>query len=177
MLVLCLSVLLMTVLEYTSGSGYFEIQITAIQNPRGEVLNGTCCDGLRNLNGSCSDECDTFFRVCLKEYQSRVTFDGSCTFGNKTSPILGGNTFTYPSDYNRTRLKLPFDFAWTVRFNKFILPLIFSNFLTLIVILYTFLSSFMLLDKTRRTSLLCMYCYYYIYVNALSKVLAGFKQA
>lgn len=113
MLVLCLSVLLMTVLEYTSGSGYFEIQITAIQNPRGEVLNGTCCDGLRNLNGSCSDECDTFFRVCLKEYQNRVTFGGSCTFGNKTSPILGGNTFTYPPDYNRTRLKLPFDFAWT----------------------------------------------------------------
>jgi hypothetical protein len=27
---------------------------------------------------------------------------------------LGGNTFTYPQDYNRTRLKLPFEFAWTV---------------------------------------------------------------
>lgn len=115
MFVFCLSVLLVTVIEFCVGSGYFEIQITTIQNPRGEVLNGTCCDGLRNVNGSCTDECDTFFRVCLKEYQSRVTFAGSCTFGNKTSAILGGNTFTYPQDYNRTRLKLPFEFAWTVR--------------------------------------------------------------
>jgi len=98
----------------SSGSGYFEIQITQIRNDRGEALDGQCCDGERDSDNTCTEECDTFFRVCLKEYQSRVTIGGFCTFGNVTSPVYGGNSFSKPLDSTSTRLKLPFEFAWTV---------------------------------------------------------------
>ncbi|XP_069118593.1 protein jagged-1b-like isoform X2 [Argopecten irradians] len=103
----------LAILGVSTGSGYFEIQITTIRNPRGEILDGDCCDGERDAQNKCVEECDTFFRVCLKEYQSRVTIDGHCTFGNVTSQVFGGNTFTYPMDSSRTRLKLPFEFSWT----------------------------------------------------------------
>ena len=113
MFLLCIYVFMLFV-KISKSSGYFEIQIRAIQNPRGEVTTGECCDGVRDSSGVCTEECDTFFRVCLKEYQNQVTFDGKCTFGNVTSTVLGGNSFTYPVENSRTRLKLPFDFAWTV---------------------------------------------------------------
>lgn len=113
MFFLCFYVFL-AILKLSESSGYFELQITTIQNPRGEVLDGGCCDGNRDEEGMCIEECDTFFRVCLKEYQSRITPDGECTFGNVTSKVLGGNSFTYPLESSNTRLKLPFDFAWTV---------------------------------------------------------------
>ncbi|KAG7247011.1 hypothetical protein CRUP_024478 [Coryphaenoides rupestris] len=43
------------------------------------------------------DECATFFKVCLKEYQSRVTSGGPCSYGTGSTPVLGGNTFTFKS--------------------------------------------------------------------------------
>ncbi|KAK3092241.1 hypothetical protein FSP39_000187 [Pinctada imbricata] len=112
MFFLCICAFL-SLINFSVSSGYFEIQITAIQNPRGEISTGECCDGLRDSSGNCTEPCETFFRVCLKEYQNFVSFEGTCTFGNVTTPVLGGNTFSYPLENTRTRLKLPFDFAWT----------------------------------------------------------------
>ncbi|XP_076100545.1 protein jagged-2-like [Mytilus galloprovincialis] len=109
--------ILLVILEFVQGSGYFEIQIITIHNPRGEVMEGECCDGVRDGNNRCVKECNTMFRVCLKEYQSVITFDGKCTFGNITSSVFGGNSFTYPIGSNNSRLKLHFEFAWTLTYS------------------------------------------------------------
>lgn len=89
-----------------------------MHNVNGELLNGVCCDGTRNTaDRKCTrDECDTFFKVCLKEYQSRVSAAGPCSFGMGSTPVLGGNTFSFKSSVrnDKSRIALPFSFAWPV---------------------------------------------------------------
>lgn len=89
-----------------------------MHNVNGELLNGVCCDGARNTaDRKCTrDECDTFFKVCLKEYQSRVSAAGPCSFGMGSTPVLGGNTFSFKSSVrnDKSRIILPFSFAWPV---------------------------------------------------------------
>ena len=102
----------------SEGSGQFELQMLSMHNQNGELLNGQCCDGSRSAAGQkCSPEqCDTFFKVCLKEYQSRVFPGGPCSFGAGSTPVLGRNTFTFKSSgrNERSRIVLPFRFAWPV---------------------------------------------------------------
>lgn len=102
----------------SEGSGQFELQILSMHNVNGELLNGMCCDGARNtVDRKCTrDECDTFFKVCLKEYQSRVSAAGPCSFGMGSTPVLGGNTFSLKSSVrnDKSRITLPFSFAWPV---------------------------------------------------------------
>ncbi|GAB6021104.1 Jag1p [Chamberlinius hualienensis] len=113
------------------ASGYFELQVLGIQNNRGELSNGKCCgsggeprpfngggvDSDTRTNMRCPNQCSTFFRVCLKEYQSHVTASGSCSFGNTSSAVLGGNSFTFSDpDKANARLVLPFTFRWTRSF-------------------------------------------------------------
>lgn len=170
--------------------GFFELQILEIENYRGQLATGECCGGgvssskvsssgtttkLNSPSLQCvgAPQCNTLFKVCLREYQSRqqqqqqqqqpaVVFGtaaaisggrvgasddetmamGSnhhqsnshlhhCSFGNVTSPVLGGNSFTLGGDalviatdssssdnINRGAsggyLALPFSFSWTV---------------------------------------------------------------
>uniref|UniRef100_A0A8C3AJK7 Delta-like protein n=1 Tax=Cyclopterus lumpus TaxID=8103 RepID=A0A8C3AJK7_CYCLU len=98
------------------GSGQFELQIVSMHNVNGELLNGLCCDGARSAaDRKCTrDECDTFFKVCLKEYQSRVSAAGPCSFGMGSTPVLGGNTFSFKSSVrnDKSRIVLAFSFAW-----------------------------------------------------------------
>ncbi|XP_060555347.1 protein jagged-1b-like [Ruditapes philippinarum] len=107
--------LLSVFINSCTGSGYFEIQIISIENIRGELSNGTCCgeriDTYRN--STCSGVCNTYLQVCLKQYQTQVTIDGKCTFGNKTTPVLGGNSFRYAAGTPAASIKLPFQFSWT----------------------------------------------------------------
>uniref|UniRef100_A0A8C3AIP3 Delta-like protein n=1 Tax=Cyclopterus lumpus TaxID=8103 RepID=A0A8C3AIP3_CYCLU len=87
-----------------------------MHNVNGELLNGLCCDGARSAaDRKCTrDECDTFFKVCLKEYQSRVSAAGPCSFGMGSTPVLGGNTFSFKSSVrnDKSRIVLAFSFAW-----------------------------------------------------------------
>lgn len=157
--------------------GFFELQILEIENYRGQLATGECCGGggipfAHQLPGSppsslqCTGapQCNTLFRVCLREYQSRQPTSATamatggrmddeptaaaasnhhhhhhqttvsnlhhCSFGNVTSPVLGGNSFTLgndaaaaaepssPDSGNRGaaagNLALPFSFSWTV---------------------------------------------------------------
>ncbi|KAK7481178.1 hypothetical protein BaRGS_00027611, partial [Batillaria attramentaria] len=80
---------LMQFLVGCAASGYFELQLQSLRNIRGELADGRCCDGNRTSNGICTDQCETFFRVCLKEYQAVVSMEGPCTFGNISSAVLG----------------------------------------------------------------------------------------
>lgn len=114
--------------------GYFELRLSALRNVNGELLNGACCDGdgrTTRAGGCGHDECDTYVRVCLKEYQAKVTPTGPCSYGHGATPVLGGNSFYLPpagaaGDRARARARaggdqdpglvvIPFQFAWPVR--------------------------------------------------------------
>lgn len=114
--------------------GYFELQLSALRNVNGELLSGACCDGdgrTTRAGGCGHDECDTYVRVCLKEYQAKVTPTGPCNYGHGATPVLGGNSFYLPpagaaGDRARARARaggdhdpglvvIPFQFAWPVR--------------------------------------------------------------
>jgi len=89
----------------------------------GELANGNCCDGARSArDGLCDlDECDTYLKVCLKEYQVEVTTSGLCTYGTGRSSVVGGNTFQskgFNGNPNKANdlgtVIIPFQFAWPV---------------------------------------------------------------
>ncbi|XP_045415269.1 protein jagged-2 isoform X2 [Lemur catta] len=111
--------------------GYFELQLSALRNANGELLSGACCDGdgqTTRAGGCGHDECDTYVRVCLKEYQAKVTPTGPCSYGHGATPVLGGNSFYLPpagaagdrarararagGDQNPGLVVIPFQFAW-----------------------------------------------------------------
>uniref|UniRef100_G3NKR8 Delta-like protein n=1 Tax=Gasterosteus aculeatus aculeatus TaxID=481459 RepID=G3NKR8_GASAC len=103
--------------QVSEGSGQFELQVLSMHNANGELLSGACCDGPRDAaERKCTrdSKCDTFFKVCLKEYQSRVSAAGPCSFGMGSTPALGGNTFSFKSPVrnDRSRIVLAFSFAW-----------------------------------------------------------------
>ena len=104
------------------GSGSFEIHLVSLQNIEGENLNGGCCDGSRTIyrgQSVCLDECDTFFRVCLKQYTQYVSSSGPCTFGEYTTAVLGGSSITFrntssSSNGFRNPISIRFTFSWLV---------------------------------------------------------------
>ncbi|XP_055719305.1 protein jagged-2-like isoform X2 [Salvelinus fontinalis] len=124
----CLSIVcvLLTVwTEVSQSSGYFELQLISVQNANGELSDGDCCDGERNTQDlRCnSDECDTYFRVCLKEYQTDVTTSGLCIYGTGSTNVIGGNSFQFKSAKNNQnrnndggKIVIPFQFAWPVSY-------------------------------------------------------------
>uniref|UniRef100_A0AAQ5WXD6 Delta-like protein n=1 Tax=Amphiprion ocellaris TaxID=80972 RepID=A0AAQ5WXD6_AMPOC len=108
--------------EVSQATGYFELQLISVENPNGQLLNGDCCDAEKSAaEGHCgADECDTYFRVCLKEYQTEVTTNGPCTYGSETTKVIGGNTFQFKggqkTGQNRNndagKITIPFQFSW-----------------------------------------------------------------
>uniref|UniRef100_A0A1A8HC73 Delta-like protein n=1 Tax=Nothobranchius korthausae TaxID=1143690 RepID=A0A1A8HC73_9TELE len=103
--------------EVSRSTGYFELQLISVENPNGELADGECCDGARSSQDlRCSrDECDTYFRVCLKEYQIEVNTGGTCTYGSESTHVLGGNMFSFKSATKNNeagKVVIPFQFAW-----------------------------------------------------------------
>lgn len=129
--------------------GMFELQIRQVQNSQGLLQNGECCD-LPSTGGqrcSFSDQCDTFFHACLKEYQARVAPTGVCTFGSGSTNVLGGNSFSLRhrghavggagagggeeegggGDSSSGRIVIPFKFAWPKSFSLVLKALDYDN--------------------------------------------------
>lgn len=144
----------------TFQSGFFELQILEITNVNNRLATGRCCGSSSSSNfyssestpymyklvnsGSSSSvsgssdsslvcsQCNTAFRLCLKEYQSNVSppvvgtapskpsdWQG-CAYGNATTPILGASSFRLPDpNSSGSNITLPFSFRWTVS-TKFI---------------------------------------------------------
>ncbi|MEQ2165200.1 hypothetical protein GOODEAATRI_014443, partial [Goodea atripinnis] len=100
--------------------GYFELQLISVENPRGQLLSGDCCDSEGDeTDGTCGpDECDTYFRVCLKEYQQEVKTGGPCTYGLEITKVIGGNTFQFrggqKGGHDTGKIVIPFQFSWPV---------------------------------------------------------------
>lgn len=72
-----------------------------------------------NSNLNICPECNTAFRLCLKEYQSSTSSKSTdwqgCAYGNATTPILGPNQSSFRlSDSKYGNMTLPFTFRWTV---------------------------------------------------------------
>ncbi|KAL7870421.1 hypothetical protein SRHO_G00079180 [Serrasalmus rhombeus] len=113
--------------------GTFELQILQWQNTLGILQSGQCCDLQAGEAQRCppNDQCDTFFRVCLKEYQARVAPTGSCTFGSGSTPILGGNSHTVRHHGHEGaeggRIIFPFKYAWPKSFSLVIEVLDYDN--------------------------------------------------
>lgn len=104
----------------------------SVKNVNGELADGECCDGSRDPQDlRCTrDQCDTYFKVCLKEYQIEVNHKSSCTFGEGSTRVLGGNTFSLKGAKNSPnkvdeagRISIPFQFAWPVSGAAFTLVL------------------------------------------------------
>ncbi|KAM4633960.1 protein jagged-2b isoform 3-T3 [Polymixia lowei] len=117
--IVCLLLTLWT--EVSQSTGYFELQLITVENVNGELADGECCDGSRTLQDRrCSrDECDTYFTICLKEYQTEVTPTSRCTYGEGSTQVLGGNMFSFKSTKNNLnkfdeagKILIPFQFAW-----------------------------------------------------------------
>ncbi|CAG5946586.1 unnamed protein product [Menidia menidia] len=116
--------------QVTSASGHFELQILSVRNANGQLQTGACCDGPRDPPDvrCAAGRCDTYFRVCLKEYQLKVSPAGPCSFGAASTPVLGGNTFSFTnSKSNAARMALPFSFAWPRSYSLILEALDFSN--------------------------------------------------
>ncbi|CAB1348553.1 unnamed protein product [Coregonus sp. 'balchen'] len=103
--------------------GMFELQIRHFQNPQGVLQSGECCDLQATGGQRCSlgDQCDTYFKACLKEYQVRVVPTGACTFGVGSTTVLGGNTQSLRhrghdegggGDGTTGHIVIPFKYAW-----------------------------------------------------------------
>lgn len=120
--------------------GTFELQILEIENIRGELTGGECCGGTPRIRVSvgdrsdnqsaCMTSCRTFFKVCLKEYQSNMSaVSGSCSYGNASSPVLGGNSFTLADpDRANGKLIIRFKFSWTRAFTLLLEALDLNNY-------------------------------------------------
>ncbi|XP_054855899.1 protein jagged-1-like isoform X2 [Eublepharis macularius] len=97
------------------AAGTFELQIRLVRNEKGLLADGRCCRG--GLEPPCpvTDQCRTFFRVCLKEYQLRALPGGPCVLGTATTPVLGGNDFSTSHRKgldSANEMVIRFDFAW-----------------------------------------------------------------
>ncbi|XP_034078442.1 delta-like protein 4 isoform X4 [Gymnodraco acuticeps] len=86
------------------GSGVFELDLHHFQNTKGLLANGLSC----SMTG-----CTTYFRVCLKNFQTVVS-PGDCIFGKATTPVLGTDSFSIQQD---ARLRLPLNFTWPGAFS------------------------------------------------------------
>ncbi|CAL4163777.1 unnamed protein product, partial [Meganyctiphanes norvegica] len=116
--------------QVCTASGRFELEVIEVQNALSELRSGACCgEATRpSENGSCPDECRTVVGVCLKEYQSskldnrdnnsddaisKSETRTGCTYGDYTTPLLGGSSFTGPKNNENATVHLPFTFSWT----------------------------------------------------------------
>ncbi|XP_022815759.1 neurogenic locus protein delta [Spodoptera litura] len=96
-------------------SGSFELRIKSFTNSLGRLSSGQCCDGSSNSDAPCLAPCRTKFRVCLKIYQANIDTTSPCTFGDITTPVLGGNSLDVPNLHVEgfsNPIVFPFDFTW-----------------------------------------------------------------
>ncbi|CAG2100575.1 unnamed protein product, partial [Medioppia subpectinata] len=112
-----------------SGSGVFEFRLMSFINDLSRDAVGNCCHSSAvqsgdnngpNAGQQCSEKCQTFFRVCLKHYQTNIDPSPPCTYGEVITPVFNAST-VYVSHQNAPTLvdddhtiRFPFNFSWPV---------------------------------------------------------------
>ena len=107
--------MLFIVLQIRS-EGTFELELVKFTNDIGYNADANCCNGVL-YNDHCTSACRTFFRICLKEFQTNISPSPPCTFGSVTTPALGGNSFNISDNSHvafNSPVQLNFEFAWPV---------------------------------------------------------------
>lgn len=97
------------------SSGVFELKLQEFVNKKGLLGNRNCCRG--GSGPPCA--CRTFFRVCLKHYQTSVSPEPPCTYGSAVTPVLGVDSFSLPDGAGidpafSNPIRFPFGFTWPV---------------------------------------------------------------
>nr|XP_027230187.1 protein jagged-1b-like [Penaeus vannamei] len=136
------AIVLAAFVQVAAASGRFELEVVEVQNSQSQLWSGECCGGAgRSAASACPAQCRTAVALCLKEYQStqdggkalpRQVLEtggaaskgagagaggwGGCTYGNDTSPVIGGSSFTLAQSPPAAHIHLPFTFAWTRSF-------------------------------------------------------------
>ncbi|XP_055357757.1 delta-like protein B [Paramacrobiotus metropolitanus] len=116
---LCVMVILLVVSfgqSQTQASGVFEIRLKTVEKLTFTIDRvGGCC---KNANGECSDECNAYFRICLKHFQSNIVADPPCTFGAvKISPTSDADGVDNSILEKFTTKAFPFKFKWPESFS------------------------------------------------------------
>lgn len=102
-------------------SGVFELKLQEFLNKKGMTGNTNCCKAGTGNMQQC--ECKTFFRICLKHYQTNVSPEPPCTYGGTVTPVLGSNSFQVPEmtfkDSFTNPIRFNFGFTWPVSLADF----------------------------------------------------------
>lgn len=100
------------------GSGSFELKLNSFTNQFGYNSDNNCCTGVKDHSGYCTSTCRTFFRICLKEFQTHISKNTpQCTFGSVTTRVIGDNSFSIQDNTDQlvdNPIRLPFKFSWPV---------------------------------------------------------------
>ncbi|XP_048392896.1 delta-like protein D [Stegostoma tigrinum] len=117
----CLFISLVAALHQASPSGVFELKLQEFNNRKGLTGNVNCCKGSSASNYGLPCECKTFFRVCLKHYQAKISPEPPCTYGSALTPVLGSNSFSIPdAEAFSNPMRFPFAFTWPGTFSLII---------------------------------------------------------
>lgn len=115
------------------------MRLLSYKNDQYKDDKGHCCD-VANANPtttlspydtkflSCSSQCATFFRICLKQYQNVITAEPNCTYGSRLTKLVSSSSSTTKNSDRifDESMKFPFPFAWKVR-TEIHLSLTFSH--------------------------------------------------
>ncbi|XP_052469705.1 delta-like protein D isoform X1 [Carassius gibelio] len=119
---LMIAALLCLMISQGFSSGVFELKLQEFLNKKGVSGNANCCKGSASDTQQC--ECKTFFRICLKHYQTNVSPDPPCTYGGAVTPVLGSNSFQVPESFPDSSftnpIQFPFGFTWPGTFSLII---------------------------------------------------------
>jgi len=104
-----------TFLLQVSTSGVYKLELLQFNNDNGLLNDNTCCSG-QLLDGICTEQCVTHFRICLKHFSRNIQPMDECTYGEHTTNAIGNNSFQFPKERDdfTNPLEFPFQFAWPV---------------------------------------------------------------
>lgn len=92
-----------------SSSGLFELRLDSFVNKVNRDASGRCCGQPIEGDQNCDQTCQTYFRVCFKNYQTNIDTSTECVYGQKLINVADSND----SRLNMT-IRFPFSFAWPV---------------------------------------------------------------
>ncbi|CAG2161670.1 unnamed protein product [Oppiella nova] len=105
------------------ASGVFELRLASFANDLSRDAIGNCCgnalkaDGFNNNNEKCGEKCQTFFRVCLKHYQTNIDPSPPCTYGEVITNVFNESSINFKDITVDHTIRFPFNFSWPGTFS------------------------------------------------------------
>lgn len=96
-----------------AATASFQLELLDFNNDNGLLADNSCCSGTRN-NEICTQQCSTYFKICVKPFQRHITKD-NCLFGEFVTNVLGNNSFGFPRAQGAFTNPLIFSFPYSWR--------------------------------------------------------------